>query len=235
MTDEKDEKDENPLAHLTNDQLVAAHSKSGANSHFLSEMLRRHMLLSADLGDGLSKLNRWLLAFTVVICLLTVVLVLVELGVMRRPPEHATDGAWVLWRTLQGDQNMKTWTIGLFFSLVVGSVVTWLFLKVLRCWLGASEPKPRLSAGSKGVPPWLTGMVERCFFTLLVALDVSGVPTAMVGWLAVKLATNWNHPDWKDKLDTRTYAFSALLGGLVSMLFALVGGLVCAKKLSLGI
>jgi hypothetical protein len=56
----------------------------------------------------------------------------------------------------------------------------------------------------------------------------------MVAWLGVKLATNWNHPDWKDKPDTRTYAFSALLGGLVSMLFAFIGGLVCAGRLSLG-
>src|SRR6266849_969211 len=230
-----DEKDENPLAHLTEHQLVAAHSKSGTNSHFLSEMLRRHMLSSADLGDRLSKLNRWLLAFTVAICLLTVVLVLVELGVMKRPPEHATDGASVLWGMLQGDQNMKAWTIGLLFSLVIGNIVTWLFLKCLRCWMGAPEPKPRLTAGSKGVPSWLTGMVERGFFTPLIALDVSGVSTAMIGWLAVKLATNWNHPDWKEKRDTRTYAFSALLGGLVSMLFAFVGGLVCAGRLSFGI
>lgn len=27
----------NPLAHLSDDELVAEHSKSGANSHFLSE------------------------------------------------------------------------------------------------------------------------------------------------------------------------------------------------------
>ncbi len=129
---------------------------------------------------------------------------------------------------------MKEWTIGLLFSLVVGGIVTWLFLKVLRLRLGI-PPKPRLSAGGKGIPSWLTGAVERLFFTVLVGLQVSGAPTAMIGWLALKLATNWNHPDWKDKPNARTFALSALLAGLVSMLFALLGGLVCAGTLSLGI
>ena len=127
---------------------------------------------------------------------------------------------------------MKEWTIGLVFSLVVGGITTWLFLKVLRLWLGI-PPKPRLSDGSKGVPPWLTGATERFFFTVLIGFNVPGAPTAMIGWLALKLATNWNHPDWKEKPNARTFALSALLGGLVSMFFALLGGLVCARTLSM--
>jgi hypothetical protein len=125
---------------------------------------------------------------------------------------------------------MKEWTLGLLFSLLGGAIASWAFLKSVRSWLGV-PPKPRLSPGNKEIPPWLTGVVERSFFTVLVGLDLAGIPTAMVGWLALKLATNWNHPDWKDKPDARTFALSALLGGLVSMLFALVGGLLCAGKL----
>jgi hypothetical protein len=49
------------------------------------------------------------------------------------------------------------------------------------------------------------------------------------------LATNWNHPDWKENPAARSFAFSALLGGLVSMLFALIGGLVCAGTLKVAI
>lgn len=125
---------------------------------------------------------------------------------------------------------MRQWVLGLVFSLFVGGIVAWLFLKVLRGTLGQV---PQLSG--KGIPSWLTGGVERLFFTVLIGLDVSGVPTAMVGWLALKLATDWNHPDWKEKPEARTFAFSALLGGLVSMLFAFIGGLVCAGKLLSGI
>ncbi len=129
---------------------------------------------------------------------------------------------------------MMQWIIGLFFSLVVGGIVTWLFLRFLRNLLG-KQNKVLIFTDGKEVPAWLTGAVERLFFTVLVGLEVSGAPTAMIGWLALKLATNWNHPDWKDKPGARAFAFSALLAGLVSMLFALLGGLVCARKLSLGI
>jgi hypothetical protein len=123
---------------------------------------------------------------------------------------------------------MKAWTIGLLLSLLGGAVASWAFLKGVRRWLGV-PPKPRLSSGNREVPPWLTGVVERLFFTFLVAFDQAGAPTAMVAWLAVKLATNWNHPAWKENPDVRTFAFSALLGGLVSMLFAFLGGLVCRR------
>src|SRR5215510_6686967 len=124
-------------------------------------------------------------------------------------------------------RQMK-WVIGILFSLI-GDIVTRFFLKGLRYKLG-TLPKPRISAGGKEVPPWLTGALERLFFTVLIGFEIPGVVTAMVGWLALKLATNWNHPDWKDKSDARTFAFSALLGGLVSMFFALLGGLICAGK-----
>lgn len=125
---------------------------------------------------------------------------------------------------------MTQWFSGLGFSLFVGGLVTWLFLRLLRSTLGEM---PRLS--HKGIPAWLTGGVERLFFTVLVGLEVSGAPAAMIGWLALKLATDWNHPDWKEKAAAREFAVSALLGGLVSMLFALIGGLICAGKLLSGI
>ena len=134
----------------------------------------------------------------------------------------------------QGARMRPEWIVGLLLSLVVGGVASWAFLKVLRWWLGVPS-KLRLADGSRGIPPWLTGVIERLFFTVLVGLAISGAPAAMIGWLALKLATNWNHPDWKDKANARTFALSALLGGLVSMFFALLGGLVCSRTLSLGI
>lgn len=124
---------------------------------------------------------------------------------------------------------MKAWFTGLLFSLVVGGLVTWLFLKILRRSLCISP----LFDDRKRVPPWLTGATERLFFTLLIGLGVEGITGPMIGWLALKLATNWNHPDWKDKPNARTFALSALLAGLISMLFAYIGGLLCASKISL--
>ena len=50
-----------------------------------------------ELGERIRSLNVWLLIFTVAICGLTVVLVLVEISWIKRPVEHATGGAWVMW------------------------------------------------------------------------------------------------------------------------------------------
>jgi hypothetical protein len=88
--------------------------------------------------------------------------------------------------------------------------------------MGGLDEKP---AGTSGVPSWITGAVERLFFTLWVAWDVSGIGTAMVTWLGPKLLTNWNRfSSQHDEPRVRAFAFSALLAGLLSMLFAFVGG-----------
>ena len=38
-------------------------------------------------------------------------------------------------------------------------------------------------------------MVERAFFTVVVAVDVSGAATAMMGWLTVKRVSHWNRSE----------------------------------------
>lgn len=120
------------------------------------------------------------------------------------------------------------WILGLAISLLVGHFAVDYFLRELRKHMQLGD-KPALPEPLKRVPSWLTGALERLFFTLLVAFNVSGTPTAMVGWLALKLATNWNRPDLEDKVQARSFAFSGLIAGLLSMLFALVGGRICAS------
>ena len=118
----------------------------------------------------------------------------------------------------------RVWIVGYLVSLVVGGLLVWAFLAIARRLLQI-ERKPE--SGSARVPPALTGIVERLFFTTLVAFNASSVATAMIGWLALKLATNWNHPAWKEKVGVRTQALLALLAGALSMLFAFIGGLIC--------
>lgn len=124
---------------------------------------------------------------------------------------------------------MIKWIYGLGFSLFIGELIIWLFLKKLRNYIG---DKPNLQEGAKGIPGWVTGIVERLFFTIIIGLEVSGIPTAMVAWLGLKLLTNWNHPDWKDRPGARDFALSALLAGLISMFFAIFGGLICFGKIN---
>ena len=85
-------------------------------------------------------------------------------------------------------------------------------------------------------PAWLTGLVERLFFTIIVAVDLSGIAIAMLAWLGLKLAINWNRlgidlgVEHSEILRAR-FGFSAALAGLVSMIFALIGGLICQLRL----
>jgi len=91
----------NPLAHLSNDELVAEHHKSGVNSHFLTEMTRRLMRSN-------ERLSTWLLVFTVAIFLLTAVLVWVTLK-----PSLVAARSWVLWQQtrLSGPPAIDHWDI----------------------------------------------------------------------------------------------------------------------------
>lgn len=83
----------------------------------------------------------------------------------------------------------------------------------------------------KFVPPALQGVIERLLFTIFVAFDLSATAAAMMAWLAVKMVTYINRGDLPKHAITRQRAMTALLGGMVSMLFALVGGLLCRLKI----
>jgi hypothetical protein len=124
--------------------------------------------------------------------------------------------------------DVKHWVVGLLFAVVVGGIVTSLFLYALHGVLGlGSKPKEKI----KRVPPWLTGVVERFVFTVFVGLGVAGATTAMMGWLAIKLATNWNRKDMESLASARPFSFSALLAGLISMMFAALGGMIASGDL----
>lgn len=123
--------------------------------------------------------------------------------------------------------TITLWVTGLAIALIVGQLITWIFLILLRTWMGTPDKSPQ--ALTKRVPPWLTGTIERLFFTVLVGANVDGFPTAMMAWLALKLASNWNHKDVEGHPEARAFALSALLAGIVSMLCALVGGLIIAR------
>jgi hypothetical protein len=135
---------------------------------------------------------------------------------------------------------MSDWTLlglGAIASLGGGALACLLFDKVVRAWLHAPRPDmPRLR-----VPSWFTGTLERIFFTALVAFDVAGYPTAMIAWLVAKMAVTWtgrgaarndSEEEVKRASDYRLSSMITLLNGLVSMTFALAGGLIMQYALS---
>lgn len=129
------------------------------------------------------------------------------------------------------------WIVGLFVSLVLGAAAVEIGLRLLRYMIRVGDKRSLPHASNvTGVPGWLTGIVERLFFTILIGFGVQGVPAAMMVWIGLKLTTNWNHPRWKDTPEEWTvFAFTALLAGLMSMLFAALGGLICAHRWNVGI
>ena len=118
------------------------------------------------------------------------------------------------------------WASGMTVSVIVGGVTTWAFLAGLRKYQRLGKDSES-NGDSRPVPPWLTGAMERTFFSVIVALNISGAAVAMIGWLTLKMVTNWNRSGGSRDVKQVRLAFSALLAGLVSMLFAVVGGVIC--------
>ncbi len=123
------------------------------------------------------------------------------------------------------------WLAGLFFSLGIGHGVTALFLWRLRLYMKLGD-KPGPETLHKPVPPWLMGTCERFIFTMAVASELSGNVVGMMAWLALKMLTHWNRPGFDpkneaDQFKRVRFAQSAAVAGLISMTFALIGGLIC--------
>ena len=123
---------------------------------------------------------------------------------------------------------------GLLFAVVIGGLVAWPLWWVLGK-LGRLDYKPCWTVPQdykSGFPPCVAGVIERLVFTLLVAAQFGDVIGAMMLWLGLKLAAAWK-PRFAARgvrlMKLQIGAFRALLVGLVSLLFAAIGG-----KIALG-
>lgn len=115
--------------------------------------------------------------------------------------------------------------IGFSISLGLGTWLTPIFLNQIREDL-FKKLNDRYEIPSYGSLDWLIGVLERGFFTIIVAFNVSGAAIAMISWIIVKMATNWHIIARSGKPLERGVALSLLLGSMISMSFALIGGLV---------
>jgi len=127
------------------------------------------------------------------------------------------------------------WGLGLTISIRLGAVVTPYILLMIRKNI-VEKAKARGEAIDKlyfedlELPGWVVGTVERLFFTMLVAFNISGTATAMIAWVTIKMLTDWHRILKPDAgLALRSLAFSALLGNMISLFFALIGGLICRR------
>ena len=122
--------------------------------------------------------------------------------------------------------ELVRWAVGLLgVSVVIGHFVTRLLVDILNSHVPSSDGK------WKEIPAWLRktliGVVERVFFTVAIAAGLSGTAVAMIGWTALKGSLYWasyreSHP---------SNVLIAIIGSLVSLLFAIFGAQICNGKL----
>lgn len=125
-------------------------------------------------------------------------------------------------------QTITSWLIGLIISLLIGGLLSEKIVSEIRINLLKRGIIPD-GLGEPAISPWLLGIIERTFFTTIVAFE-GPVAAAMIGWITLKMVTDWNRSGIERK-NASPFALSGLIGSLVSMFWALIGGLICARKI----
>ena len=123
--------------------------------------------------------------------------------------------------------------MGYFLAVVVGIPFTYAWSEFLFGLLETRVPRTfrDIEAGrASSQRIWwiamMVGIFERLLITTLVAYDVSGVSSFIVGWIALKMVSGWQQ--WgRGTQYARAAAFMALLGNAMSILFGIVGGILC--------
>jgi len=131
------------------------------------------------------------------------------------------------------------WVVGIYLSLLVGHFATMLCVRTLRFYQGfnpndQNDPSLPTTSPITGdyltIPPTLTGVIERLLFTLLIAFNISATAVAMFVWITLKSAITNNF--WRARGEDKVvpnilWSYSGLIASLVSLLFALLGGVIC--------
>lgn len=130
---------------------------------------------------------------------------------------------------------MKAVLLGLFISLVIGAIVTSLFLRITRWWVDKkakqdNQEATELIKKKLYISGFILGLIERPLITVLIAYNISGVAGGIFTYIALKMAIDWIPLLQKEKdnmnFGSRSYVFCSLVGNLLSILFAVLGGLV---------
>lgn len=114
------------------------------------------------------------------------------------------------------------WILGLYISLFLGGFFTTLFRRYIMKANGQNDTGEPEKINDRA---WIFGSLERLFFTLAAAISVGGAVIAMMIWVGMKMITLGF---WQQNAEPSTKAaMNYLTISLVSMVFALIGGLFC--------
>ena len=133
---------------------------------------------------------------------------------------------------------------GSLVALLLGHLWTDTFLRFIRNHVYIQMKKKQIPMPDVelyitplAIPGWVTGLIERIFFGVLVAFNIQATGAGMLTWVLIKMATDWHRilptdeGNAKSKYGPRSLAFASLLASIVSLFFALVGGLICRVAL----
>ncbi len=110
--------------------------------------------------------------------------------------------------------------------MAFGGIVTQYYARRVRKLIGDEDPQYRV------LIPISIGFVENLFFTIGVAFDLSGVMVAMVARMGAKMAAHCGKESQEHRVtNIVAVRFLVLVGTMISLLFAMIGGLICAGKL----
>lgn len=130
--------------------------------------------------------------------------------------------------------TLLSWTYGFLVSLLLGTIVSTIFIKLIRHFKDLKNIEKDKLDSKHRIGGFFIGIIERIFFTVCTAFNLSGLVIGIIGWLTIKMASNHNLLNGQERTsESRNLALSALLGGLISMLFAILGGLIARESIKI--
>ena len=118
---------------------------------------------------------------------------------------------------------IERWALGLLVvSFGMGHLIIKYGLRFLRVYVAGKK-----TLDQPGVPAPVIGIVERFFFTPAIAFFGGWVVPVMMAWIVLKMKITWGEENRPLRDTWLPFPTTSLLGSLASMIFALVGGLIC--------
>lgn len=127
------------------------------------------------------------------------------------------------------ENDILRWLVGVVgIAIIVGTVVSYLWYAFL-CWLFRTDRKvPVMIKRPLEQSGQLTGIVERVFFTVAIAVGMGGTAIAMIAWITVKNLILW---PGSTRNGPTTEGTVSLLTSIGSMLVAIVAAEICKGNL----
>ena len=122
---------------------------------------------------------------------------------------------------------MEQYILAYVLSVLLAIPVTFFWTELLHKLVQRYKTEEDKQAERvRWIPP-LIGVFERAIITTLVGWEVPGTAGFIGAWVAVKSAGGWS--SWSKGTNYgRAIFFAGLLGSAMSLLFAIVGGLIIA-------